>query len=473
MGLARSQPEIRLATPSETSNMAKNFMQGIDQMYDTYRRDSTELYNQAIQYISGFQFHGFRLGLERMEAIAQALDNPHKRYPCIHVAGTNGKGSVCAFLESIFIEAGLKVGLYTSPHLHCLEERFRMNREKISKGELAELIFKIKRLVEQGYELSYFEYTTIIAMDWFAKKGVDIAIFETGLGGRLDATNIVYPKISIITNISLEHQAFLGDDLGQIAWEKAGIIKESRPVVCGVREKEALAVIRQRAEELGASLYLLGRDFDYTPLGGEMMDFSWNGREYLKGLRLGLTGRHQMENASLAISASLLLKETHLRGLTQEAISQGLKGVKWPGRGEIVTTSKGRIILDGAHNRAGILSLRRLLQEDGHFSRANARILLWAMSDEGGDKDFTGLLGLISDDFDRIIITEPPGPRHPVTIDEWRAKLGKENRFKFEGNWSAALKRALAYLSNDSVLVVAGSLYLIGAVREVLKGGVS
>ena len=465
---------MRLVTLNKTINMAGNLMLTIGQMYDTSKEDSTELYNEAIEYISRFQFHGFRLGLERMEAISKALGEPHKNYPTIHVAGSNGKGSVCAFLEAILMETGLKVGLYTSPHLFRLEERFRINKKEIGPDELGEHIFKIRRLIEKGYELSYFEYTTTIAMDWFSKKGVDIAIFETGLGGRLDATNIIHPEISIITNISMEHQAFLGDDIEKIAWEKAGIIKESRPLVCGVRDEKALKVIEERAEALNAKVYLLGRDFDFTPFEGGKMDFSLGERKFLTGLTPALRGSHQMENASLSIMASLLLKDLHGANVTKKAISKGINKAHWPGRGEVIRTRGGAVILDGAHNKAGVLSLLKMLQKDEQFLSAKRRVLLWAMSDEGGDKDFVQLLDMVrgTNKFQSIIITEPPGPRRPVTVEEWQSRIGGSDEVKFvefKKEWSNALKSALGLLSYDSVLVVSGSLYLVGAVREAIK----
>jgi dihydrofolate synthase/folylpolyglutamate synthase len=200
-------------------------------------------FRSALSYIDKFQFHGLHLGLERMTAILKVLGAPERAYPCLHIAGTNGKGSTCAMAASILQAAGYRVGLYTSPHLSSLRERFRIGDTMISEEELTREIEKIRHFIERGYELSYFEYTTAVAMDWFAEREVDLAVFETGLGGRLDATNVITPLVSVITNISLEHQSYLGSTIPEIAREKAGIIKRGIPVVTGVKSRSAKEVI--------------------------------------------------------------------------------------------------------------------------------------------------------------------------------------------------------------------------------------
>ena len=427
---------------------------------------STTAYREAINYLSTFQFHGFKLGIERIEAISEALGTPHEKYPCIHVAGTNGKGSVCAFLESILTRSGLKVGLYTSPHLFRLEERFRVGGSNITPERLSQLIMKIRKLVEAGYELSYFEYTTAISMLWFAEEGVDIAIFETGLGGRLDATNIVRPMISVITNVSLEHQAFLGPTIGDIAGEKAGIIKEGGLVVTAACHPDAQSVIEARAREAGARLFILGKDFHFHSKGCRNMDFGGHGL-FLEDLSIGLIGAHQMENASLALMTCNLLRDCFNLSITDDAIRNGLESVNWPGRGEVRSTSRGTVLFDGAHNEAGIKALDDLLEVLDTGTGFSHMLLLWAMSDEGGDKDYVSLLRLIGDRFHEIIVTEPPGPRRPVTIEQWRQTSPALN-IQYEKMWDQALSKALSLMKQDSLLVVAGSLYLVGACRELI-----
>ncbi|OCC14467.1 Dihydrofolate synthase [Dissulfuribacter thermophilus] len=438
-------------------------------MYDTPLSKSTPQYQEALNYISRFQFHGFKLGLERMHSILNALDNPHKQYPCIHIAGTNGKGSVCAFLEAILKESGVKVGLYTSPHLYSLRERFRINGNLISEQELTGLIFEIKKFTDKGFELSYFEYTTTIAMTWFARCGVDLAIFETGLGGTLDATNVVTPIISIITNISLEHQAFLGNTIREIAGEKAGIIKPNSKVITGAKDPEALNVIFDVSRRQGAKLFTLGKDFYYTPKDNNHMDFFF-GKRQINDLQVGLLGRHQMENASLSLAASNILEEEQWT-ITEDSIRKGLKTPFWPGRGEIIRHDF-TCLLDGAHNTAGITALNRLLDEVLPEFRGRRKGLLWAMSDEGGDKDFKRLLNMIAHRFDWIVITEPPGPRRPISVESWK-DIDLDISVKLDSDWNKALRHALTKLEKGDLLVVSGSLYLVGSVRTILRNEIT
>jgi len=421
----------------------------------------------ALTYLDGFQFHGFRLGLERMTRILNAFGSPEKNYPCLHVAGTNGKGSVSAIIASILHAAEYKTGLYTSPHLSSLRERFKIGNTLISEEELKEQIWRIRNFLEKGYDLSYFEFTTAIAMVWFAKQAIELAIFETGLGGRLDATNIINPLVSVITNISLEHQAFLGSSISEIAREKAGIIKEGVPVITGVREQPALSVILERCLELNAPVWELGRDFDVNDHGNSKIDYEG---KFLKinELDLGLIGTHQAINAGLAIAACERLIAQGFR-ITDTAVRNGCRSVYWPGRGELLRGSC-RVLLDGAHNLGGLRVLKDLLVRLNKASIDKGSCfhsLLWACSNEGGDKDFVAMLKHIAYLFGHIVITEPPGPRVPVTIESWGANdIPKD--VTMEKDWQKALNKTLSNCGESDMLCVAGSLYLVGAVREEL-----
>ncbi len=422
---------------------------------------------EAVSYLSKFQFHGFRLGLERIDAVLKALGAPHGNYPCIHVAGTNGKGSVCAALSHVLSAAGFRTGLYSSPHLHELNERFRLNMEPVSDADLGELIGEIAGLTEKGLELSYFEFTTAMAFAWFARMDVDVAVIETGLGGRLDATNVIDPVVSVITNISLEHQSYLGTSPGEIAREKAGIIKKGVPLVTGSIQGEASDVILERARELECPVACLGRDFRITP--GRSGKFDYSGPLFnLKGLRFGLAGGHQLENAATALASLEMLGGSGL-GVSEEALRSGLVHTSWPGRSEFFNKSDLLALLDGAHNGSGVVALDTFLKQEisGPLSRRR-KVLLWACSDEGGDKDFSSLLGKIAPLFERIVITEPPGPRKPVRVDQWQAQSLDGWPVEFEPGWKTALEEVLAGLSGDFLLVVSGSLYLVGAVRKAL-----
>lgn len=424
----------------------------------------------AIAYLSSFQFHGFRLGLERITAVLSAMGNPHLSCPCIHVAGTNGKGSVCATVASILTRAGLKTGLYTSPHLVSVRERFRIDGKEIGEEALGRLIFKIKSLVDGGCELSYFEYTTAIAMEWFKQEGVDVAVFETGLGGRLDATNVVTPLVSVITNVSFDHMAYLGTTLSGIAHEKAGIIKTGVPVVSGVIDGPQCEVIRARCTEMSAPLWELGRDFDVKRHADGLLDYKGHGMEVCD-IRLRLAGAHQALNLALSLAACERLMESGI-SLPVAAIKDGISKVFWPCRAEFLH-GPCLALIDGAHNPAGVHALKSLLDDfivkDGAEYRP--RVLLWACSNEGKDKDFVSMLSDIAPFFEDVIVTEPPGPRHPVTVEEWLAAGGPSSAAVLEKDWQRALEAALSIASaggQRGLMCVAGSLYLAGAVRERL-----
>ncbi len=434
------------------------------------KKDLMEFSNvkDAITYLNGFQFHGFRLGLERIKAALQALGHPHESYPCIHVAGTNGKGSVCAALSSILQEAGFKVGFYSSPHLVELNERFRINFDPIGDKELKELIEETATLVEKGLELSYFEFTTAMAFSCFRKHGVDFAVIETGLGGRLDATNVITPVVSVITNVSLEHQSYLGSTTNEIAFEKAGIIKKGVPVVAGRLEDTPLKVVEGICKKRNATLYLLGRDFFIRGHENSLFDFS-SGDISLKNIGFGLGGGFQLENAALAIETCLRLMDQGTR-IDHAHIRKGLSGTTWPGRSELL---QGKIwaFLDGAHNEAGLEgllpSVRAILKG---ISGIKKKVLLWACSNEGGDKDPSAMLKKVAAPFDQVIITEPCGPRKPVTIDEWKEiELPTScSRVRLIKEYKEALGMILSEGGEETLLVVAGSLYLVGPVRKAL-----
>lgn len=421
-------------------------------------------YNEAIAYINGFQFHGFRLGLERTEAILKALGDPHRAYPVIHVAGTNGKGSVCAYLSAILMAAGYRVGRYTSPHLWSLTERFDINGQPIPEQELADAIERIKRHVEQGFELSYFEYTTAIAFKWLEERKVDIAVVETGLGGRLDATNVVMPICTIITNIDFDHMAYLGDTIEKITFEKAGIIKQGVPVVTGVQQPEALALIEDRAKSLHSPVFRLGREFSVRAENGEMEYVGLKCR--LRGIKPRLAGRHQYDNAALTLAACEIMGEKGVK-TGEDAMKHGIAAAVWPCRGEIISLAGGKkLLLDGAHNPNGIQALCDLLSDLKELPEES--VLLFAASNEGKDKDFGAMLRGLMPFFARIHVTEPPGPRRPVAIEEWQA-LGLPG-ITYIKDWREALHACLSTQQNRFICA-AGSLYLVGAVRhEVMQG---
>jgi dihydrofolate synthase/folylpolyglutamate synthase len=308
-------------------------------------------YPDALSYLGQTRRFGMKLGLESMRELARSLDNPQEKLRFIHLAGTNGKGSTAAFCESCLRAAGFRVGLYTSPHLVSVRERIQVNRQPISEADFAEGMAVVRKHVDKqvDHEITFFELMTALALWYFAREKVDWVVWETGLGGRLDATNIVTPKVCIITNIGLDHQQYLGQTLAEIAAEKAGIIKPGVPVVSAVEQKEARGIVEAKVKELGSWLALAPRDMnvEVTGLRGKRQIVRIDGHEY----PLRLIGRHQAQNAACAIAA---MDSLHHR--KESVIVRGLESASWPGRFEILS-EKPLVVLDGAHNPAGTAML--------------------------------------------------------------------------------------------------------------------
>jgi dihydrofolate synthase/folylpolyglutamate synthase len=303
-------------------------------------------YSEALSYLGQTRRFGMKLGLEPMRELASALCDPQKRLRFIHLAGTNGKGSTAAFCEACLRAAGFRVGLYTSPHLVSVRERMQIDREPISETDFAEGLAIVRRAVDglHDQETTFFELMTALALWYFAREKVDWVVWETGLGGRLDATNIVDPEVCIITNIELEHQQYLGESRAGIAAEKAGIIKPGVPVISAVGRGDAADVIQECARAGRCALTLVSRDMGVRDLGlrnGRQLA-RVDGREF----EIGLMGPHQISNAACALGAMRQLK------ISESAIHRGLEAAVWPGRFEILS-EKPLVVLDGAHNPAG------------------------------------------------------------------------------------------------------------------------
>ncbi len=408
------------------------------------------------------------MGLERIQAVLDELGSPHTAYPCIHVAGTNGKGSTCAMIASVLDAHGLRAGFYSSPHLFSLTERFSINGVNITEPELACWITRISKLIEKGFELSYFEFTTAVAFGWFAQEKVDVAIVEVGLGGRLDATNVIIPDVSVITSIGLDHMSFLGTDLEAIAYEKAGIIKRNGRVVSSARGT-AERVIKDVSNKMDAQLFDVS-DFitDINPNDNGSFNFNFSGLGHeIRHLSPSLLGVHQVENAALATASSILFLEGNGGTLDEGKLRTGLSNTRWPSRLEpLRRNNKGLILLDGAHNKDGISCLQSFLKS--FVSQFNRRILLMACSDEGGDKAFVSMFNAIEHMFDTKVITQPPGPRHPVPVEVWAETLPDRQDISFERSWEKAVDNILEYIGENDLVVITGSLYLAGAARHKL-----
>ncbi len=421
-------------------------------------------YEEAVNWLSGFQFHGIKPGLERIETLLSRLGHPERAFKSVHLAGTNGKGSTAAILESLLRHHGLKTGLYTSPHLISVGERFVVSGKPIPPSRLAALCKRLKEALGKD-EATYFELTTALAFLYFAEEGVEIAVVECGLGGRLDATNVILPEVAVITHVGLDHQAYLGETLAEIAAEKAGIIKPKRPLVVGPLREEAFQVIEGQAQRLSAPLWRYGKDFRVFPCRGGLF---YQGKHQLPRLELRLAGKFQMINLALALKGFELLAEKGHFSFREELVRMALKNVFWPGRYEKIKLGPRKlVILDGAHNPDGVKALLESLHQDGieHYR------LLFAASNEGGTKPYLSMLKTLLARAEKTYLCPPPGPREPVTFEAWKEHLEKGEIPKEDvhlyPHWPEALEEALQDFGPP--LLVTGSLYLVGQVREALR----
>jgi dihydrofolate synthase/folylpolyglutamate synthase len=420
-------------------------------------------YAEALIFLGETRRFGMKLGLEPMREVAAALGDPQEKLRFIHLAGTNGKGSTAAFCESCLRAAGHRVGLYTSPHLVSVRERIQIDRKLISEADFARGMLAVREALAQTEEptSTFFEIMTALALWHFARGKVDWVVWETGLGGRLDATNIVRPEVCIITNIGLDHQQYLGQSLGEIAAEKAGIIKPGVPVVSAVEPGEGAAVIRKIARELGSALTLLPRDVAVEDLGLQ------HGRQRARiggvEFSLGLIGPHQVQNAACGVAALRQLPASEK--ISADAIAAGLEQTAWSGRFEILSESP-LMILDGAHNPAGTLKLvetwRAFLASRGQPAE-RAHLVFGSVS----DKDITEMAELL----------------RPLAADVSLVRLANERSFDpaamapfFAGlpchlyDSVADLWRELTSAPAIRPVLLTGSLFLVGEVLAQRQG---
>jgi dihydrofolate synthase/folylpolyglutamate synthase len=397
-------------------------------------------YAEAIQFLHSLQLFGASFGLETTFRLAELAGNPQNKLRFIHVAGTNGKGSTCAMLESIYRAAGLRVGLYTSPHLVSFRERIQINRALISEDDVVRLVSEARRWLEKFPANSHptlFEVVTVMALRYFVERECDLVIWETGLGGRLDATNIVVPLASVITNVQFDHEKWLGNTIEEIAREKAGIIKPRVPVVTAA-EGAALEVIRETSQRLLAPLHIVS--------------------DAKKRHVVGLRGEHQRANAAVAVATVEALTGTI--AVTDAAIDKGLASVDWPARFQVIHRGPQTIILDGAHNPAGIDALAATLRAEGH------------------GRPLTFVLGMLEDkNWQRVCETLAPlaAKLLLVPVASQRSALPEKlASVCLAANPSAkifvknSLTEAFAATKDDNFVVVTGSLYLVGEAMELL-----
>ena len=426
-------------------------------------------YQETLDRIHSFQKYGSRLGLERMTRLMGLLGNPQESMKVIHVAGTNGKGSVCRYLYSVLQENGYKTGLYTSPFLERFTERMEYNGSEISEEDLifftGQVLKKVDLMLEEDMESpTEFELITAIAFLYFSQQDIDFLVLEVGLGGIGDSTNMVRrPIASVITSISFDHMEYLGHTLEKIAFEKAGIIKHGVPLIFNVADKSAFDAIRKTAEAKGSRMY----DVSVSPyqikektIDGYIFDAIIDGVEY-EGVRVSMVGMHQIANAICALTVLEVLKKENLINMDKEKLYEGFWKARQTGRFEVLKKDP-YVIIDGAHNEAGAEALRAVATE--HFQNRKILMVVGMLADKKIDK-LIEKFGMITDEF---VATEPDSPRKLAASELCREikKAGKkciviedpEDACSYVGS-----------ISSYDVTVFAGSLYLIGKVRGILN----
>jgi dihydrofolate synthase/folylpolyglutamate synthase len=416
-----------------------------------------------------------KFDLARMRALVAALGDPQKQYPILHVAGTKGKGSVSALCASALKASGHRTGLYISPHLQDFTERIQIDGKPIPHADLVKLVDEVKPAIATIPEVTFFELTTALAFLYFARQDVDAAVVEVGLGGRLDATNVVVPAISVITSLSYDHTALLGDTLAQIAAEKAGIIKPNVPVVLAPQQQdEARQVVVHIATERNAPLIQVGKDFGFEYHSGslDMQTFTiWPKAEPQKPVRLTipLLGRHQVENAATAYAALQTVRASSL-AVSEDAIREGFAGVTWPGRFEILRRNP-PLILDCAHNRDSARKLRQTL--DDYFPSQPVILVFGASEDKDVPGMFTELLPRMSE----VITTRSFHPRamEAEQLAELAVPFGKPVRIvpAIEDALSDALRlaEALRLAGDEAIVLVTGSIFIVAGARDIWQAG--
>jgi len=429
---------------------------------------------EAVRYLSGLGEIRSRFGLERIARLVEELGHPERAYRCVHIGGTNGKGSTAVLVAAALTAAGHRCGLYTSPHLVSLCERFRVDGDEIAAGLLAERIEEVRALAETAApddRPTFFEVVTAAAFRHFALERVEVAVLEVGLGGRLDATNIVDdPLVTVLTDLSIDHTRFLGTSIEDIAREKAGIVKRGRPVVSCWSEGPEAEVQASRCRELEAPLLTLGRDFSAEIVepwrAGTPARIDYRGRGWrLDGLPLRLRGEHQVENAGLALAALEQVAEAGSE-VDPGGVAAGFEVAEWPGRLEPVSSEPVLVVLDGAHNQGATAALARAVPD--RFPGRLPRVLLLAVS---ADKDLDRLLAPLAPLAGIAVATSFGGPRALAAEDLARAAGRHFAQVDLEPDLARALARARNLAGPAGLVLATGSLFLVGRLRALLVGG--
>lgn len=446
-------------------------------------------YPQVLDFIYGLQKQGIKLGLERINLLLGLLSNPHHQYPSIHIAGTNGKGSVSAIISTVLSRANLRTGLFTSPHILSFTERIRIDGDEITEQEVIRYALRLMDTIKQNAieGTTFFEFVTALAMLYFEERSIQCGVFETGMGGRLDATNVLMPKVSVITRVGLDHREFLGDTLSKIAFEKAGIIKKDTPVVVSPQSAEAMEVLTDRARELRCPLYAYGKDFKGvlkgSSLNGVVFDYS-DEEVTLEDLFLPLLGTHQVENAATAIKACrLFLRDLIDSSDLPQLIREALMDVSWPGRLQWICHSPA-ILIDGAHNPEASGTLANFI--GSHLKTNRIVLVIGVMS----DKDAVGILSHLLPLVHNVVFTSANYERAmpSKSLAEIARSLGFYN-FEISDSVADGIDRALSFIGSEltvkslhrlilkirepvrpkePVIIITGSFYVLGEALEAM-----
>ena len=425
-------------------------------------------YKDVIEWLFNLRRFGSKPGLERISYLLKALGDPHERFRAIHITGTNGKGSTTAMAASILRAAGFKVGMYTSPHLSSFTERIIVDDDRIPVKEVVRLVEEIRPIAEEmegkpelGHP-TFFEVTTAIGFEYFAEQGVDLAVVEVGMGGKLDATNVVHSLVSVITNVSLEHTEVLGKTVLEIAEKKAGIIKEGAPLITAAEQPEVLKLFEKICRERGSEMFIVGRDIRYRRLR-HSLEGQWFNLEGLRGvyenLHIRLLGRHQLRNASCAVGAVEALS-LHDIEIPEKAIREGLSKARWPGRLEVVQR-RPLVVLDCAKDPKAAENLSKVIQEEFDYNRL---IIVVSIS---SDKDIPSMIDSLSRVGDYFIVTRHGVMGRAADPAVIAGELKRNSKpYEIVEGVGEAVERALEMAGERDMILITGSVFTVGEARE-------